>query len=54
MNTAEILMMVRQDFIAELIALLALVGLLTMIVVWPYKEPKHQNVKKPRVFRERF
>lgn len=53
MNTAEILMMVRQDFIAELIALLALVGLLAMIIVWPYKEPKH-NVKKPRVFRERF
>ena len=54
MNTAEILMMVKQDFIAEVIALLSLVGLLVMIVAWPYKEPKHLNAKKPRVFRERF
>ncbi len=53
MSTAEILLMISQDFVAEIIALVALVGLLTMIVIWPYKEPRH-NVKKPRVFRERF
>ena len=49
----EILMMVEQDFVIELIAFVALVGLLTLIVVSDY-EPKWQNKKKPRVFRERF
>ncbi len=53
MSTAEILAMIHQDFIAEVIALIALVGLLIMIVIWPYQEPR-RNVKKARVFRERF
>lgn len=52
MSTAAILAMIHQDFIAEVIALAALVGLLIMIVIWPYQE--RRNVKKPRVFRERF
>ena len=48
-----ILKMVEQDSIVEIIALFAVIGLLVMIVLADY-EPKWQNKKKPRVFRERF
>jgi len=47
-----VLMLVRQDTIIEIIALLALVGLLAIMLSANY-EPKW-NKKKPRVFRERF
>lgn len=50
----EILTMVRQDSVVELVGILLAVGIAVLVVCWPYKAPKWSNVKKPRVFRERF
>lgn len=53
MSAAEILRSATQDMVIGLVMIVVLIGIFSLILTADY-EPRWNNTKKPRVFRERI